>query len=92
LIAYLGLVGDQRVRGIDAELRLGRARGRAAAQPCELLAQQLAPAVVARGRLTIALGAGEDVRGIAAVVLMNRLGDDLPRRRTDGVPGTSGRG
>ena len=40
-VARRRLVGDQRVGGLDAELRLGRARRRAAAQPGELLAQQL---------------------------------------------------
>ena len=43
-VARDGLVGDQRVRGVDAEARLGRARRRPAPEPRELLAQQvLAP-------------------------------------------------
>ena len=55
-VARLRLVGDQRVRGLDPELRLRRARRRAAAQPGELLAQQLprggprAPPPAARAR------------------------------------------
>ena len=48
-VARLGLVGDQRVGRVDAEARLGRARRRAAAQPGELLAQQVATALLARG-------------------------------------------
>ena len=37
-VARLGHVGDERVGGLDAELRLRRPRGRPAAQPGELLA------------------------------------------------------
>ena len=40
-VARLRLVGDQRVGGLDAELRLRRARRRPAPQPRQLLAQQL---------------------------------------------------
>ena len=91
-VAHLGLVGDQRVRRVDAELRLGRARGRAAAQPGELLAQELLAAVLARGGLAVALGAGEHVRRVATLVLV-----DGRRRRPPTSPctprrGTSGRG
>ena len=43
-VARRRLVGDQRVGGVDAELRLRRARRRPAAQPGELLADQVLPA------------------------------------------------
>ncbi len=84
-VAHLGLVGDQRVGGVDAELRLRGAGRRAAAQPGELLAQQLAAAVVARGGLAVALGAGQDVGRVAALVLVDGLVGDLPRRGADRV-------
>ena len=42
-VAHRRLVLDELVRGIDAELRLRRARGRAAAQPGELLAHEVLP-------------------------------------------------
>jgi hypothetical protein len=46
-VADLGLVGDERVGRLDAELRLRGAGGRPAAQPRELLAQELLAAGVA---------------------------------------------
>ena len=50
LVADLGHVRDQRVRRVDAELRLRRAGGRAAAQPRELLAGEVLPARLDRPR------------------------------------------
>ncbi len=47
-VARLGLAVDQRVRGLDAELRLGGARRRPAPQPRELLAHEHAAALLAR--------------------------------------------
>ena len=84
-VARLGLVGDQRVGGLDAELRLRRPRRRPAAQPGELLAQQLLAALVARGRMPVALGAGEDVGRVAALVLVHAAVGDLPGRGADRV-------
>ncbi len=84
-VARLGLVGDERVRRLDAELRLGRARRRPAPQPRELLADELAAPVLARRGLAVALGAGEHVRGVAALVLVHRAVGDLPRRRAHRV-------
>ena len=84
-VARLGLVGDQRVGGLDPELRLGGARRRAAAQPRELLAQQLLAALFARRGLARALGAGEHVGRVAALVLVDRGVGDLPGERADGV-------
>ena len=84
-VAELGLVGDQLVRGGDAELRLRRARRRPAAQPRELLADQLLAAVLAGRGLAVALGAGEHVGRVAALVLVDLGVGDLPRRGAHGV-------
>ena len=84
-VARLGLVGDQRVGGLDAELRLRRPRRRAASQPRELLAQQLLAAALASGLLAVALGAREDVGRVAPVVLVDRAVGELPRRGADRV-------
>ncbi len=84
-VAHLGLVGDQRVRRLDPELRLRRARRRPAAQPRELLAEQLLAALLARRRLPLALGAREHVGRVAALVLVHVGVGDLPRVRADGV-------
>ena len=77
-VASRRLVGDERVGGVDAEPRLARARRRAAAQPGELLAQQVLPTRLVRGGDPLALGAGEDVRRVAAVVLVHRAADHVP--------------
>ena len=84
-VARLGLVGDQRVGGLDPELRLRGARRRAAPQPGELLAQQLLAALLARGGLPRPLGTREHVRRVAALVLVHGGVRDLPRERADGV-------
>ena len=84
-VARLGLVGDQGVGGLDPELRLGGARRRPAAQPRELLADQLLAALLARRGLPRALRAGEHVGRVAALVLVDRGVRDLPRERGDGV-------
>jgi hypothetical protein len=84
-VARRRLVGDERVGRLDAEARLGGARGRAAAQPRELLAQQPLPALLAGGVLTGALGPGERVGGVAALVLVHVAAGDLPGARAHRV-------
>ena len=87
--------GSSAISALAASIRnfgLRRARRRAAAQPRELLAQQLSAAVLARGRLAVALGAGEHVGRVAALVLVDAAVGDLPRLRCRPRRGTSGRG
>ncbi len=67
--------GSSAISALAASIRnfgLRRARRRAAAQPRELLAQQLAAALVPRRLLAVALGAGEHVGRVAALVLVRR--------------------
>src|SRR5690606_20600637 len=70
-VARRRLVGDQRLRGLHPELRLGRAGLRAAPQPRQLLAQQVLPLGLRGGGDAGALGLGEDVRGVAALVALD---------------------
>ena len=70
-VARLGHVGDERVGGLDAELRLRGPRGRPATQPGELLAHEHPAALVADGGDAVALRAGEDVGRVAALVLVH---------------------
>jgi hypothetical protein len=84
-VARLGDVGDERVGGLDAELRLRRPGGRPAAQPGELLAHEHAAALVAHGGDPVALRAGENVGRVAALVLVHAAVDDLPGRGADRV-------
>jgi hypothetical protein len=56
------LVGDQRVGGVDAELRLGGPGGRPAPQPGQLLAQQVLAAGLVGGGDAGAFGPGKHVR------------------------------
>ena len=84
-VARRRLVGDQRLGGVDAELRLRRAGRRTPAQPGQLLARQVEPPRL-RGRvLALALGPGQDVRRIAAFVAVDRGVVHLPGRRTHRV-------
>ena len=76
---------DQRVGGVDAELRLGRARRGAAPQPGELLAGEVLPARLGGGGLARALGLRQDVRRVAALVGVDRAVVDLPRGLADRV-------
>lgn len=55
-VTRLGNVSDQLVGSIDAELRLGGARWRAATQPSQLLAQQVLTASLIGGSLPNPLG------------------------------------
>ena len=84
-VARRRLVGDQRVGGLDPEARLGRPRRRPAPQPRELLAQQPAAPLLAHGGEPLALGAGEHVRGVAALVPVDGAVGHLPRGRADRV-------
>ncbi len=84
-VAGDGLVGDQRVGRGDAEAGLRGAGGRAAAEPGELLAQEVLAAALADRGDAIALGAREHPLGVAALVLAHRAAVDLPRLRADGV-------
>ena len=66
--------GSSAISALAASMRnfgLRRARRRPAAQPRQLLAQQLPAARVARGRLAVALGAREHVGRVAALVLVD---------------------
>ena len=76
---------DQRVRGVDAELRLRRPGRGAAPQPGELLAHQVLPARLARRRLALPLGLGQHERRVAALVDVDDPVVDLPRRVADRV-------
>jgi hypothetical protein len=75
------LVLDQLVRGVDAELRLRRARGRSAAQPRELLLHEVLPLRLGRGRHPVALDALQDVGGVAALERLHLPVVHLPRAR-----------
>ena len=86
------LVLDQRVGRLDAELGLAGARRRPAPQPGQLLAQQVAPALLGDGRHAVALRLGQHVRRIAAVVGVDRAPRPPPRWSWRPRRGTSGRG
>ena len=79
------LVGDQRVGRVDPELRLGGARRRPAAQPGQLLAQQVPPAGGNPGRLPGPFGPGQHVRRVAAVVRVDHPVVDLPDPGADRI-------
>ena len=85
-------VGDERVGGVDAELRLGGAGRRAAAQPGDLLAEQVLPAGLGRGGDPLPLGAGQGPGGEAALVRPDRSGRRPPRWWCRPRRGTTGRG
>src|SRR5690606_291537 len=65
-VAHGRLVLDELRRGVDAELRLRGAGGRAAAEPRELLLHEVLPLRLARGRHPVALDALQHVGGVAA--------------------------
>ena len=83
VVARRRLVGDERVGRVDAELRLAGARGRAAAQPGELLLHQLQALLLGRRGHAVALGAGQDVRRVAALVGVDDAVVDLPGAGVD---------
>ena len=84
-VARRRLVLDQRGGGVDAELRLGRARRRATAQPGQLLAHQVLPPGLRGRRLALPLGLGEHEGGVPAVVHVDHAVVHLPRGRADRV-------
>ena len=85
VVAGRRLVGDEGVRGVDPELGLAGARRRAAAQPGELLAQQVVAALGGDPRHPLALGLGEHEGRVAALVGVHRPRVDLPGLGGDGV-------
>jgi hypothetical protein len=62
VVAGRRLVGDEGVGRVDPELRLAGARGRAAAQPGQLLLDQLQPLLLGGRGHPVPLGPGQDVR------------------------------
>ena len=76
-------VRDQLVGRLDAEARLGRTGGGAAPQPGQLLAHQVLPLGLLGGGDALALGAGEDVVGVAALVLVDRAALHVPHAGAD---------
>ena len=78
-------VFDQGFRGLDAVARLGGAGGRAAAQPSQLLAGQVLPALLDRVGLASPLRARERPVVVAALVDVHRPVVDLPGQRGHGV-------
>ena len=85
VVAGRRLVGDEGVRGVDAELGLAGARRRPAAQPGELLAQQVVAALGGDPRHPLALGLGQHEGRVAALVGVHRPRVDLPGLGGDGV-------
>ncbi len=78
-----GDVLDELVGRLDPEAGLGGPRGRAAAQPGQLLAHEVLPLdLLGRGD-ALALGAGEDVVGVAALVLVDVAALDVPHAGAD---------
>ena len=76
---------DQLVGRVDAELRLGGPGRRAAAQPGQLLADQVLPPGL-RGRgLALPLGLGQHEGGVPALVGVDDAVVHLPRRLADRV-------
>ena len=84
-VARRRLVLDQRVGGVDPELRLRGAGRRAAAQPGELLAHQVLPPGLRGRRLPLPLGLGQHEGRVAAVVHVDDAVVHLPGRRADRV-------
>ena len=82
-VARRRLVGDQRLGRLDPELRLAGAGRRAAAQPGQLLADQVQPALLGDRRDPRPLRPGQRVGRVAAVVGVHVAVGDLPRRGAD---------
>ena len=84
-IARRGHIGNQLVRGVDAELGLGGAGGRAAAQPREFLAHQVLALLLDHGVLSVALHALQHVGRVTALERLDHAVVDLPRVGAHGV-------
>jgi hypothetical protein len=78
-------VGDELSGRVHAKRGLLVRAGSTATQPRQLLAHEVLASLLRRRRLPLALGLGEDVRGVAAVVGIDGAIVQLPRRVTDGV-------
>lgn len=76
-------VGDQLIGRLDAVARLGGPGGGAAAQPGQLLAHQVLPLGLLGGCDAVALGAGEDVVAVAALVLVHVTALHVPHAGAD---------
>ena len=85
LVARGGHILNERLGGLHAVARLGRARRRAAAQPRQLLARQVLPPLLGGIGLAGALGAGERPVVVAALVGIHLPVVDLPGPVGDGV-------
>ena len=82
-VAHGRLVGDELVGRVDAELRLGRAGGGAAAQPGELLLHEVLALGLGWRRPSVALDALQDVRRVAALEGLDDAVVHLPRGGAD---------
>ena len=91
-VAHRRHVGDQRVRGVDAELRLGGTGRRAAAQPGDLLAEQVLPAGLGRRRRPGPARRGPGSRRRSRPRRRARSGRRPPRWWCRPRRGTTGRG
>src|SRR5699024_6968344 len=74
-----------RLGGLDAVPRLGGPRGRATAEPRELLAHEVLPPRLGDRRLPVAFGAGEHPVVVTALVLLHATVHDLPGAGGHGV-------
>ena len=83
LVSGRWLCGDQLIRRINAELRLRGSCWCTATQPGELLANQHVAALLGHRCLAHALGLGEHVCAVAAVVLLDPAAYDLPHVLAD---------
>ena len=84
-VAWRRLVLNQRVGYIHPEPWLGRPRRWPALKPGQLLADQVPPAGFGGLSLPVALGPGQHVRRIAALVAVDDTVVDLPRGVAHGV-------
>lgn len=78
-----GHVGDQLVGRLDAVAGLGGAGRGAAAQPGQLLAHEVLPLGLLGGGAPLALGPGEDVVAVAALVLVDVAALHVPHAGAD---------
>src|SRR5690606_7504495 len=83
LVAHGRLVGDERVGGVDAELRFRGACGRAAAKPGELFAHEVLAFRLGCGSHPVAFDPLQHVRGVAALERFDGAVVHLPHTRGD---------